>query len=427
MTLALLARLGVPALLACAASPALAAVPGEVWTVGPAGADFTQIQPAVDAAADGDLILVKPGNYTQFAIVDRGLTIVAETPGSVHIGGTLRVTALAADKRVNLIHLSGTANEERALRFSGNQGAIRVRGGTWIGKTHASPTLALDAAYVDDCDDVSLRECTLQGGSGLYLNTPVWGGAGLRQRQSNVALHDCALLGGKGATGKSDVNGGDGGSGGAGALVEGGFLFASGCTLTGGQGGNGGDASSLFQDGGNAGSGGDGVQVEDAQLGLLASSLAGGAQGFPGWGPMGFGSSGVPGMPLEVQGDVQLTNHPGPVVRWNGDGHWQAGSAETWSFQGPPGASIWIVASNKTQFLPSASKQGVLLVGGFPSLQFAGTLDASGNLTRVFVPPALPPGHDGLALQRQAWVVPPGGSAALLTQPLSVAWLAPGL
>ena len=33
----------------------------KTWYVGGSGADFSEIQPAIDAAQDGDLILVRPG------------------------------------------------------------------------------------------------------------------------------------------------------------------------------------------------------------------------------------------------------------------------------------------------------------------------------------------------------------------------------
>ena len=49
------------------------------YVIAPAGGDFTSIQAAVDAAADGDTLIVRPGTYRERVVVHRSrLRIVAE-------------------------------------------------------------------------------------------------------------------------------------------------------------------------------------------------------------------------------------------------------------------------------------------------------------------------------------------------------------
>jgi hypothetical protein len=83
------------------ATPALAQV---TWTVDDSGgADFVQIQDAIDAAADGDVILVEPGDYASFAIVDKGLVLTGTTPTAmVRVSSHSEVRDLAAGKLVEL-------------------------------------------------------------------------------------------------------------------------------------------------------------------------------------------------------------------------------------------------------------------------------------------------------------------------------------
>ena len=61
----------------------------------------------------------------------------------------------------------------------------------------------------------------------------------------------------------------------------------------------------------------------------------------------------------------------------------------------PPDEDVFLVLSPQAGSSCQAAKQGVLLLGGLPVLKYAGRLDASGPLTRSFVPPPLPPGWDG--------------------------------
>ena len=68
--------------LTCASIPLLASsAPGETFVVdrqGGAGSQFVDIQSAIDAAMDGDLIVVQPGKYVPFTIDGKALTILGQ-------------------------------------------------------------------------------------------------------------------------------------------------------------------------------------------------------------------------------------------------------------------------------------------------------------------------------------------------------------
>src|SRR5437867_7856524 len=72
------------------------------------GGAFTQIQPAVDAAADGDTILVKSGTYGSFVVGDKGLAIVGDAGASVQVAGAIRARNLAAGRTLVLENLDAT-------------------------------------------------------------------------------------------------------------------------------------------------------------------------------------------------------------------------------------------------------------------------------------------------------------------------------
>jgi hypothetical protein len=154
--------------LACLLTPAALA---GTWTVGlPAtGADFVSIQAAIDAAAEGDLILVEQGSYQEQLRIDaKGLTI--QGLGNVNLVGPaatltsqplLHVENLTPGQEVHLRDLS-------ILRITGVWGdAIRLernRGSVWIEQAFVD-TYDGHALRVVDCDDVLLSEVTLQANS----------------------------------------------------------------------------------------------------------------------------------------------------------------------------------------------------------------------------------------------------------------------
>ena len=149
-----------------------------VWVVaenpGP-GVDFTNLQKAVQASADGDLVLVRDGDYAGFTIEDRGIVVTAEVGADVHTA-SLRILDLSAGKTVVLRGLQAQAP-------SGAGTALTVRncaGSVWIedcilrggvgDNDFIAPFDPLDSyagARVQDSVAVSFARCDLFGGAGL--------------------------------------------------------------------------------------------------------------------------------------------------------------------------------------------------------------------------------------------------------------------
>src|SRR5688572_17225523 len=84
---------------------AMVARAGNVHVVDLHGTGLTQIQSGVDAAVDGDVVLVKSGTYASFVVPNKGLAIVADTGADVRVLGAIRARNLAAGKTLLLANL----------------------------------------------------------------------------------------------------------------------------------------------------------------------------------------------------------------------------------------------------------------------------------------------------------------------------------
>src|SRR5678815_5063828 len=100
-------RLLVPAVLALVGLSQATAF-ANVLKVAPTGAPYTQIQPAINAASDGDVILISPGVYYGPVTIDgKSLTLCNKGGGDVTTWFRTAVRNLTASQRVILSGLKG--------------------------------------------------------------------------------------------------------------------------------------------------------------------------------------------------------------------------------------------------------------------------------------------------------------------------------
>lgn len=245
-------------LLALSASTAQA----DVLVVGPpeSGLAFHSIQAAVDAAAPGDLILVRAGVYTEPLVIDAPLTLMGEPGVEVELHGTLFVTGIAEGEQLLIAQLEVHAPDELVAAWvTASEGVVRFQDVAIVGgrgrTLSGDASDGADGVRVFDCRALAFTDCGLYGGrgggDGLTMPFGGHGGHALVTTGSPLALHGCLLAGGDG--GPADTFGPTtaGGNGGDACRIESFGAFVAGCTLRGGDGGSG----SIY------GSGGDCVEV----------------------------------------------------------------------------------------------------------------------------------------------------------------------
>lgn len=205
--------------------------------VGPpaSGADFTDLQAAIDAAAPGETLFLLPGRYEPFKIFDKELRIIGSSEDEVFIGLAIFNPFGNPASQVEFIQ-AGQTVVISGLTFrseAGTSGTV-VRSKFVFGKLiyhdvvfeTVEPTGQLSGLVsVDDCNDVLFDHCRIEGYD--PANHPnafqPRGGIGLDiSGVSSVALNQCTIIGG--STGQSAF-----GEITAGAAVE---VSSSGTNLT---------------------------------------------------------------------------------------------------------------------------------------------------------------------------------------------------
>ncbi|MFT4710628.1 MAG: hypothetical protein ACI9D0_000715 [Bacteroidia bacterium] len=303
--------------LALSSGPALA---GQVWVVddnGGPGVDFTDVDQAVAAAADGDTLLIRAGSYSDLIVFDKSLSVIADTGPIPTIAGA-SVRNISAGKVVRLAGLKITSPTEVGLQIKNSAGHV----------------------WIEDCT------VTGAGGFGDFI-APVPhpnGYDGITVSSSSaVSINGCSIFAGDGAHYIPQVGiHGDG----ANAL----YIFGSSRVSVSGTDIHGGNGGSVFDDDAawDGAWGGDSISLQnDSELVLIGSSLFSGAGGFGGadFDIFGGSSCGIGGN----AGDCIVGSGPGSQALLH-----STGNSFTLGTPGPPypGTSCSAGAPGQENLLP---------------------------------------------------------------------------
>lgn len=351
----------------------------EVHVVAQSGGDFASIQAAVNAAVDGDTIVVRAGTFAGFTIQGKSLAVAGD--GDVVVTQPIVVRALAAAQSCSLSGLRNSAASGGGLRVELVEGAVRVvqcelRAGVSWGEGLAA------ASITSSSGNVAFAHCTLVGGAAGVpyddFDPGFFGGVGLLVVGGRAAVHDSTITGGRGGDATYSA------AGRGGSAIEfrpssfaGSGLFVCGSTLTGGRGGDSyEDTQAEFT---MPGDGGVGVWLHAGNVAQVRDCVvAGGAPGvgifcIPPWppsaGPATFGAGAfytllAPRVVLEAPSLVR------------------EGSTANLRVRGIAGETAYLDWGRAPSFQPLPSAGGIKLVSTpVPSrVQILGTIPASGEL-----------------------------------------------
>ncbi|MEO0649235.1 MAG: hypothetical protein AAFZ65_00985 [Planctomycetota bacterium] len=394
------------------------------------GADFTEVQAAIDAAQDGDTILIRSGVYQSIQIDGRSLTIVADVDAVVRMQG-ISISNVAAEDALYLRGIEtgpfgpGAFQVVPGLSIQGCDGPVLIENcviGAPGQPTPLNPPgiairVALNAQVL--LVDTTANGTTSNGFGGTN------GAPAVLVDSSTLSIFGGEYEGGSGLDqNESFLTGFPGGSGAAAVQAENSDLFLAGATLIGGDGGRGSTSTAgsgfLFPCG-DGGPGGDAVLANGSSVTLRGGTPIPGTGGAPGGPPpegpaCAFGADGAPiagtSQTITTLSGIPRTFavSPNPV---------REGQVATQFFTGEPGDLVLWALSVGPSTLPLTSFGGPVLVSASPFVVNAGSVPASGELSLPVAVGFLPPGQPSLELVEQALMLPLQG-APVVTQPRRV-------
>ena len=249
-------------------------IPANAWTVDPSGAgDFTDVPSAAAAASSGDVLILEanPAGYDGARLIGKGLSILGRGEEPVWVRGLL-LHDLEANENMIL----------RNVRLETQDGTTavdmrNVRGSVWIEECTIK-SLDADAMSVHDCAAIAIIRSEASVELTQEASEPF---TALRAFASDFSVHESTFYGHAGLDSDAETAG----SGGHGAVLHFGRLFAMESHFEGGPGGG----AHLSGTQTRGGDGGIGLWTE-GETRSLNCTYAGGPAGS---GPQGDGTDGM--------------------------------------------------------------------------------------------------------------------------------------
>ncbi|HTF89573.1 MAG TPA: right-handed parallel beta-helix repeat-containing protein [Planctomycetota bacterium] len=360
---------------------------------------YAEIQPAITAALDGDVLLVRSGSYPGFTIDNRSLSVIADVGALPKLNSTVVVRNLGANRTVLLAGLSiippQSPSQLKGIEVTDNVGHVRIQSCTIQGSRGFDQGGHVTchgghAASIVNSSKVAFVACSLNGGNGggipLFIDYGGYGGHGAVTQGSSVAFYDCLLKGGHGGDADYVYGWEEAGDGGDGCKVIDFGILASGCQF---QGGMGGGFAWVPGDGGN------GLRVDAGQAQLVGNTYVG---GYGGQSVVGvFGTNGLP----QVGAGVFHT-FAGVARKIAGPSLAAENATMQIDVTGAPGDKVWLLQTPQPGFLYFPAQAGMRLVALLSSFTVKPdtVLPPSGTATVVVRTRDLP---TGTPVTRQYW------------------------
>ena len=337
----------------------------DVWVVDAAGApgsDFPTIQGAVNVAAEGDTVLVRPGTYLdRVRISGKSLVLAADGAGvdvtafsffAFGFEPTIRVSNLDAGQTVVV----------RGFRLASGVEVQDCDGSVWFDEIEVTGVATcydgnVPGAVVEDSGRVTFTHSVLTGQNANSIDASVYqAAAGLEATRSTVQLFDCEVLGGFGQNDNGFLRPSTPGAGGV--RLRNATVTLIGCTVEGGAGGLGPApvCSSVHEDGGP------GIAFLDNQ-GVVRSAASTAVGGVANLATLCPGQTAPAGPPITGPGTVVPL--PGFARHLRANSPVRGGATLTLELEGQPGEVplVLVSASPEALYLPS---YGSTLLVGFP-------------------------------------------------------------
>jgi hypothetical protein len=412
----------VPLLSLLLGTTSLAAAQGQVWVVdddGGPGVDFTALQEAVDAAADGDTVLVRSGVYEPasvglqtLAISGKSLVVQAERDARVVLrdvmgGQALAISGVAAGQQVVLRGLRFELAEEGGgpylpVQILDNAGSVRIEDCVLRAQERNS---GLQMIHVASTASLVLTRCEVRA---AWATFPV-----LRVVESSLSCYDTRITAGglRWDTFPGPANGG------MAIQAEESALFLSGSVLKGGTGATGGSLDGTCYGGGD---GGDVLRATDCDVVLQDALLVPGA---PGASPLSGCEDGEPGEALVLSGGT-LAVLEDSTPRLDVASPVRAGGYLRLAFDAPGALAFALVSQHPAADL--LAPYGELLVAAPTLLAFPGEVEPYGKTALVQLD-ALAPGVEAALVHVQGAFLDPLAGTVRLGNATAVTVLGAGL